>query len=71
MIDFLKVNSISTIIHYPIPPHLSEAYQCLGYKSGDLPITENNAKSVLSLPLYTGMTEEEIKYVIERLNEYN
>lgn len=71
LIDFLKVNSISTIIHYPIPPHLSEAYHCLGYKSGDLPITENNAKSVLSLPLYTGMTEEEIKYVIERLNEYN
>ncbi len=70
LIDFLKENGISTIIHYPIPPHLSEAYRCLGYKEGDLPITERMAKHVLSIPMYNGMTDEEIEKVIEVINRF-
>lgn len=67
---FLEEQGIQTQIHYPIPPHLAECYQQMGYKLGDYPITEQYANEVLSLPLYTGMTWEEQDYVIEKLNEF-
>ena len=70
LIDYLNEKGIGTIIHYPIPPHMSEAYQYLGLKKGALPITELYAKEVLSIPLYNGMLEEEINYVIKCLNEF-
>lgn len=57
-------------MHYPIPPHLSEAYRELGYCEGDLPITEHYARTVLSLPMYNGMTEAEQAYVIAAVNDY-
>lgn len=67
---YLKEKGVSTVIHYPIPPHLSKAYEYLGYKKGDFPITERYAETILSLPLYNGMTEEEQNYVIEIINKY-
>lgn len=67
---YLEENEIGSVIHYPIPPHLSEAYRYLGYKKGDFPITEKYAETILSLPLYNGMTKEEIDYVIEKINKY-
>ena len=67
---FLEGNGILTVIHYPIPPHLAECYQGLGYKEGDFPIAEKYAKEVLSLPIFNGMREEEIQYVIDVLNSY-
>ncbi|MGL5903428.1 MAG: DegT/DnrJ/EryC1/StrS family aminotransferase, partial [Cetobacterium sp.] len=67
---YLEENGVGTVIHYPIPPHLSKAYEYLGYKKGDFPITEKYAETVLSLPLYNGMTEEEQTYVIEVINRY-
>lgn len=70
LIDYLKRENIGTIIHYPLPPHLSEAYGYLKMKKGDLPITESYAETVLSLPLYTGMLEEEQNYVIEKMNKF-
>ena len=70
LIEYLNKKNISTIIHYPIPPHLSEAYQYLGVKEGSLPITEKYAKTVVSIPLYNGLTKEEQDYVIEVLNAY-
>ena len=69
-IKHLEQNNIGSIIHYPIPPHLSEAYAYLGYTKGSFPITEEYADTVLSLPLYSGMTKEEQDYVIEVLNGY-
>ncbi len=71
LLNYLDEAGIGTIIHYPIPPHLSEAYQYLNVKEGSLPITENYAKSVLSIPLYNGMTEEEQDYVIEKMNQFH
>ena len=68
--SFLQVNGIGTQVHYPIPPHLSEAYGYLGYKPGDFPITEHFADTLISLPLYEGMTDEEIDYVVEVINRY-
>ena len=70
IIRYLDDRGIGTIIHYPIPPHLSEAYAYLGVKEGSLPITEKYAKSVLSIPLYNGMTVEEQDRVIEALNSF-
>lgn len=67
---YLEENGIGTVIHYPIPPHLSKAYENLGYKVGDYPITEGYSNTIVSLPLYNGMTSEEINYVIKKINEY-
>lgn len=68
--EYLKEQGIGTIIHYPIPPHLSQAYAYLGFRRGDFPIAEQYADEVLSLPMYNGMTEEEQTYVIEKINAF-
>jgi dTDP-4-amino-4,6-dideoxygalactose transaminase len=68
LIDYLNEKGIGTIIHYPIPPHLSEAYAFLNLKKGSFPITEQFADEVLSIPLYNGMTIEEQDFVIEAIN---
>lgn len=69
LIKYLNDNGIGTIIHYPIPPHLSEAYQYLGLKAESSPITEKYAKYVLSIPHFNGMTKEEQDYVIGMINK--
>lgn len=56
--NFLTKQGIGTLIHYPIPPHLQDAYRHLGFKKGDFPIAEELAKTSLSLPIWPGMTEE-------------
>jgi possible aminotransferase len=68
--EYLKENEIITTIHYPIPPHLSKAYEYLNLKEGSFPMTEKYAKEMLSLPIYNGMTDEEVKYVVEVINKY-
>lgn len=70
LINYLKEKKIGTIIHYPIPPHLSEAYMYLGHEEGFLPITERIANRVLSIPMYNGMTKEEQEYIIQVINEF-
>lgn len=70
LIAYLDDKGIKTIIHYPVPPHLQEAYSYLGHEVGDYPITEQYSKQVLSIPLYNGMTKEEQDYVIQALNEW-
>lgn len=70
LMDYLKEKGIGTIIHYPIPPHLAEAYRYLGHQEGFLPITERLANTVLSIPMYNGMTAEEQDYVIDALNAF-
>lgn len=67
---YLKEKNIGTLIHYPIPPHLSDAYKYLGYKKGDFPIAERYANEVLSLPMYNGMFKEEQDLVIEAINQF-
>lgn len=70
LFDYLMKNEIQPLIHYPIPPHLSEAYAYLGWKEGDFPVTERYASEVLTLPLYNGMPDAEINYVIDVINKY-
>lgn len=70
LIEYLNEREIGTIIHYPIPPHLSHAYAYLGYKKGDFPVAELFASEVLSIPMYNGMSDEEQDRVIKALNEF-
>jgi dTDP-4-amino-4,6-dideoxygalactose transaminase len=65
--NFLHDNGVGTLIHYPIPPHLQEAYKDLGYKKGDFPIAEEIADTVLSLPLWPGITHAEVLLVSETI----
>ncbi len=70
LMEYLKEHEIGTLIHYPIPPHLSEAYEYLGHKRGDYPVAEKYADEVLSLPIYNGMTEDEQCIVIDAVNNF-
>lgn len=70
LMEYLKEKGISTMIHYPIPPHLSQAYSYLNVAKGSLPITEEYANVVLSLPIYNGMVPEEIEYVVNVINKF-
>lgn len=60
-------DGIGTGIHYPIPIHLQPAYQELGGKPGDFPVTERYAERILSLPMFPELTPEMVVYVVERL----
>ena len=71
LIEHLAAKGVGSIIHYPVPPHLSEAYAYLGLRRGSFPLAEAYADTVLSLPLYNGMTEAEQTYTIEVINDYN
>ena len=70
LIRYLNEKEIGTIIHYPVPPHLAEAYQYLGHKEGFLPITEHLANTVLSIPMYNGMERDDQDYIIDALNSF-
>ena len=67
---WLNNAGIGTNKHYPIPMHLQECYKNLGFHEGDYPIAEEISRTELSLPMYYGMTEEEIQYVIDKINEF-
>lgn len=67
---FLNDAGISTNKHYPIPMHLQGCYADLGFKKGDYPIAEEISETELSIPMYYGMTDEEVQYVIDRMNEF-
>ena len=68
--EHLAKKEIGTNKHYPIPMHLQECYKDLGFKEGDFPIAEKISRTELSIPMYYGMTDEEISYVIEAINEF-
>lgn len=67
---YLKEQGVETNIHYPIPIHLQKAYQDLNVKKDSLPVAELIANTELSIPMYYGMRELEINYIIEILNKF-
>lgn len=67
---YLNSNGIGTNIHYPTPIHLQKGYRDLGLKKGDLPIAERISRTELSIPLYYGMKEEQINYILEMINRF-
>lgn len=68
--NFLNDAGIGTNKHYPIPMHLQDCYKDLGFKEGDFPIAEEISSSELSIPMYYGMTDDEVQYVIDKVNEF-
>ena len=68
--EHLQAAGIGTNKHYPIPMHLQECYRDLGMHKGDLPIAEEISATELSLPMYYGMTEEEIRCVVDAVNAF-
>jgi len=68
--EYLKSKGIGTLIHYPLPIHLQEAYKNLNYKKGDFPIAEKMANEVLSLPMYPYLTENYIKIITNYIKKY-
>lgn len=67
---FLKKNGINTQVHYPIPPYVAECYGEWGYRWSDFPNAERFAKQEVSLPIYAGLPDEELRYVIDVINSY-
>lgn len=67
---YLAENGIHTLIHYPVPVHLQEAYAGAGFVGKSFPVSETIAAEELSLPLFIGMTDNEISAVINALNDW-
>ncbi|MBW4028549.1 MAG: DegT/DnrJ/EryC1/StrS family aminotransferase [Acidobacteria bacterium] len=59
----LQEAGVETGLHYPIPLHLQNAYRWLGYREGDLPVTERAKSRILSLPIYPGISAEAVRHV--------
>jgi len=68
--QYLTGKGISTMIHYPVPPHLQQAYAHLGFQKGDFPIAERMADTCLSLPLFPGITYDMVKEVSDCLKSF-
>ena len=65
--QYLHQQGIQTLIHYPVATHLQPALRHLGYKKGDLPVTEEIAGTCLSLPIFPGLCDEQIDFVSEKI----
>jgi dTDP-4-amino-4,6-dideoxygalactose transaminase len=66
----LKTQGVSTLIHYPVPPHLQPAYKQLGLAAGSLPIAEELAATCLSLPLWPGMQQEQVEFIAHSIRSW-
>jgi dTDP-4-amino-4,6-dideoxygalactose transaminase len=64
---YLTDNGIGTLIHYPVPIHLQNAYRHLGFKKGDFPVAEEIAETCLSLPVWPGMKQSEVNFIAEKI----
>ncbi len=71
IINHLKESGIPTAIYYPKPLHLQEAFEDLGYKPGDFPVSEKIAQEIFSLPMYPYLNKEDQEKIIEAVVNYN
>jgi len=69
VLDYLTQHGVGTGLHYPLPLHMQKAYERMGHKKGDFPVTERVAERLLSLPMFPGITREQQDYVCDRLIE--
>lgn len=67
---YLTEAGIGSGIHYPIPLHLQKAYQHLGYKRGDYPVTERAAEEIVSLPMFPQLTHQQLEQVATRVKDF-
>jgi dTDP-4-amino-4,6-dideoxygalactose transaminase len=69
-VKFLNNRGVSTLIHYPVAMHMHEAFNNLNNCENDYPVANQNAKMEVSLPLFYGMSDEMVNYVIRAINDY-
>jgi len=69
--DFLTQKGIPTMIYYPVPVHLQAAYKKYGFNDFNYPTTNMLSNSVLSLPMHTELTESQLQYIVDSLNEFS
>jgi len=67
---YLKDNGVGTEVYYPLPLHLQPCFSSLGYRAGDLPVSEQLAKETLALPVYPELRPEDIEYVVTLLRSF-
>ena len=67
---YLDNKGIGYQCHYPVAMHLHKAYCDLGYAKGNFPVAEQNAAQELSLPIFYGMSDEQVQYIIDAVNEF-
>lgn len=65
--QYLSEKSIPSMVYYPVPAHLQPAYHYLGYQEGDLPVSEQHSKEVLSLPMHTELSEDQLQYICQTI----
>jgi dTDP-3-amino-2,3,6-trideoxy-4-keto-D-glucose/dTDP-3-amino-3,4,6-trideoxy-alpha-D-glucose/dTDP-2,6-dideoxy-D-kanosamine transaminase len=70
LLEFMIQNGIEAKVHYPIPLHLQRCSSHLGYQEGDFPITETQAKSIITLPVHQHLREEEVNFMIQKIEEF-
>ena len=68
--EHLQSKGIPSMIYYPMPLHVQKAYQYLGYKEGDFPVTEQLCKAVISLPMHTELVTEQLEYITQSVLAY-
>jgi dTDP-4-amino-4,6-dideoxygalactose transaminase len=67
---YLKEQGIATMVYYPKPLHLQPVFEYLGYKEGDLPVTEKACEEALSLPMFPELKQEQQEYVVSKIVEF-
>jgi UDP-2-acetamido-2-deoxy-ribo-hexuluronate aminotransferase len=68
--EFLAKKNIPAMVYYPVPLHMQKAYLDSRYKEGDFPITEMLCKKVISLPMHTELTDEQLNYIVQSVKEF-
>jgi len=68
---YLEEKGVPTMIYYPVPLHLQKAYQRPGFGEGSFPVTEKLSKTVISLPIHTEMSEDELLYICHSIKNYH
>jgi dTDP-4-amino-4,6-dideoxygalactose transaminase len=70
LLTYIGQKQIGAAVYYPVPLHLQQCFQDLGYKTGDFPVTEKLCSSVLSLPVYPELSNEQIHEVADAIKAF-
>ncbi len=70
LLAWLRNREIGCAVYYPLPLHLQECFECLGYREGDFPVSENASKEVISLPVFGELTDTELNEVVDSVKGF-
>jgi dTDP-4-amino-4,6-dideoxygalactose transaminase len=70
LMQHLEARGIPSMIYYPVPLHLQQAFRYLGHREGDFPVSEKLCRSVLSLPMHTELDEEQLQFITQSIAEF-